>query len=144
AADAFGQALEVFTREQTATDWARAENNLANALSSLGQYEQGIDSLSQSVDHYRLALDAYPVDEDPAALAATQYNLSLALLNMAGKTGSQEALDATREAAKASYDVYQAAGQSQYDPYFQQIAASIDAIQAEIDKHKGGKKRKKK
>ena len=84
------------------------------------------------------------MDENPAAFAETQYNLAVALLNIAGKTGSQEALDATREAAKASHDVYEAAGQSQYDPYFQQIAAGIDAIQAEIDKHKGGKKRKNK
>jgi hypothetical protein len=70
--------------------------------------------------------------------------MAIALLNIAGKTGSQEALDATREAAKASHDVYAAAGQTQYDRYFEQIDAHIEAIQAEIDKHKGGKKRKKK
>jgi uncharacterized caspase-like protein len=142
AADAFSQALEVFTREETPDDWARAQNNLANALSKVGEREQGIDSLSAAVEHYQMALEAYTVDENPAAYAETQYNLALALLDIAARTGSQEALDATRQAAKASHDVYAAAGQSQYDRYFEQIEANVDALQAEIDKHKHGKKRK--
>ena len=41
AVDAFGQALEELTRERTATGWAQAQNNLANALSSLGAIRTG-------------------------------------------------------------------------------------------------------
>jgi len=33
--EAFGQALEVYTREQFAQDWAMTQTNLANAQSQL-------------------------------------------------------------------------------------------------------------
>lgn len=141
AIGAFTQALEELTRERTLTGWAQTENNLANALSSLGEAEQGVESLSLAVEHYRLALEAYPVDENPASYAETQYNIAIALLNIAGKTGSQEALDATREAAQASYEVYAAAGQTQYEPYFQQLQAGIETIQAAIDRQRARRKK---
>jgi uncharacterized caspase-like protein len=130
AADAFGAALEERTRVRTAIGWAQTENNLANALAGLGEFEDGIDSLMQAVDHYRLALEAYPVDSNPGAYAQTQYNIAATMLDIGRRTHRQEDLDAARAAAKASQDVYHAAGQMQYDQYFDTIEAGIEEIEA--------------
>jgi uncharacterized caspase-like protein len=131
AADAFTAALEERTRERTEIGWAQTQNNLANALAGLGTSEEGIDSLRQAVEHYRLALEAYSVGSNPGAYAETQYNIAVTMLDIGRKTHRQEDLDAARAAAKASQDVYHAAGQMQYDQYYDTLEAGIELVEAE-------------
>jgi tetratricopeptide (TPR) repeat protein len=151
AVDAFTAALGEMTRERSATGWARTHNNLANALSGLGGFEEGVDSLVQAVEHYRLALEVFTVDTNPSDYAETQYNMAVTLLDMGKKTGDQAVLDAARAAAKAAHDVYLAAGQHQYDQYFERLEAGIQLVETEwLIKRKQeeladkGKKKKKK
>jgi uncharacterized caspase-like protein len=142
AIDAFSAALQEMTHDRWAIGWARTQNNLANALASLGGFEQGIDSLVQAVEHYRLALEVFTVDTSPADFAETQYNLAVTLLDIGRKTGDRDVLAAARAAAQASYDVYLAAGQHQYDQQFANLDAAIRQVEAELA-GKGKKKRKK-
>ena len=100
------------TRERTASGWASTNSNLANALGGLGGFEDGIKSLSEACDHYRLALEVYPRDVNPIGYADTQYNIALVLLEIARKTGKQQDFDATRAAIEASHSVYLEAGQT--------------------------------
>src|SRR5262245_18882503 len=84
----------------------------------------------QAVEHYRLALEADPVDVNPSAYAETQYHIAVTMLDIAQKSGRQEDLDAARAAANASHEVYLAAGQHQYDRYFDNIETGIQLIVA--------------
>mgnify|MGYP002382427764 FL=1 len=128
------------------TGWAQTENNLANALSGLGGFEEGIDSLAKAVEHYKQALSAYPVETNPAGYAETQYNIAVTLLDIGMKTGRQEDFDAARAAAKASHDVYLAADQHQYDSYYDNLEQGIQLAEAQwaIKRKQGGGNEQKK
>jgi len=49
AVTAFRAALEVRTRDQAPLDWAAAQNNLGNALGTLGARETGTAHLEEAV-----------------------------------------------------------------------------------------------
>ncbi|MEO8812605.1 MAG: hypothetical protein ABI376_06815, partial [Caulobacteraceae bacterium] len=59
---AYRAALEVRTRETMPADWAMTQNNLGNALSTLGERAggaAGIEALDQAVAAHRAALEVY-------------------------------------------------------------------------------------
>lgn len=131
AIDAFSSALEELTPERSMSGWARTQNNLGNALSGLGGFEDGTDSLSRAVEHYRLALEGRPLAANPNAYAETQYNLAVTLTQIGSRTGDQATFDAARAAAKASHEVYIAAGQRQFDTHFDNIEIGIQMAEME-------------
>ena len=60
-------------------DWAATQNNLGNALTTLGQRESGTARLEQAVAAYRDALQEYTRERVPLDWATTQNNLGIAL-----------------------------------------------------------------
>ena len=56
AVAAYRAALEEYTREGSPADWAMTQNNLGNALRSLGERESGTERLEEAVGAYRAAL----------------------------------------------------------------------------------------
>ena len=56
---AYRAALQERTRERTPLDWAASENNLANALTTLGERESGTAELEEAVAAYRAALEEW-------------------------------------------------------------------------------------
>lgn len=63
------------TRERVPLDWAMTQNNLGNALSTLGERESDTARLEQAVDAYRDALKERTRERVPLDWATTQNNL---------------------------------------------------------------------
>ena len=62
---AYQKALEVYTRERAPLDWAMTQNNLANDLKNLGEWETGTEYLEQAVEACRVVLNAFDREESP-------------------------------------------------------------------------------
>ena len=80
-------------------DWAATQNNLGNALSSLGERESGTARLEEAVAAYRAALTERTRERVPLDWAATQNNLGNALSNL----GERESGTARLEEAVAAF-----------------------------------------
>jgi len=88
-----------FSRSKVPLDWAMAQNNLGNALATLGGRESGTVRLEAAVAAYRAALEERTRDRVPLDWAQTQNNLGNALWTL----GERESGTARLEAAVAAY-----------------------------------------
>lgn len=124
--------LVVRTRERSPLGWASTNNNLANTYFSLGTHGDGPDSLRKAVEHYRLALSVYDRASNPMSFADTNYNLALVMLELGKQVADRAVLAEARVALDASRDIYHAAGQFQYDSFFDTIEAGIELYDTEL------------
>ena len=94
--------LATVPRNSRRDDWARIQNNLGNALSTLGQRESGTARLEDAVAAFRAALEERTRDRTPLPWAATQNNLGNVLQMLGardrGTTRFEEAVAAYRAA----------------------------------------------
>ena len=79
AVTAYRDALLERTRERVPLQWATTQNNLGNALSTLGERESGTARLEEAVSAYRDALLERTRERVPLQWATTQTNLGAAL-----------------------------------------------------------------
>ena len=102
--DARRNLLERLPRERVPLDWAMTQNNLGNALSSLGGRESGTGKLEEAAAAYRESLGEYTRERVPLDWAMTQNNLGNALTSLgereSGTGRLEEAVAAYREALK--------------------------------------------
>ena len=70
-------ALQEWTRERVPLEWAMTQNNLGNALATLGERESGTARLEEAVAAYREALQENTRERVPLDWAMTQNNLGL-------------------------------------------------------------------
>jgi tetratricopeptide (TPR) repeat protein len=96
---AYRAALEEFRRDQVPLQWATTQNNLGNALETLGERESGTARLEEAVAAYRAALAERTRDRVPLQWATTQNNLGAALEIL----GERESGTARLEEAIAAY-----------------------------------------
>ena len=80
-------------------DWAMTQNNLGNALRTLGERESGTARLEEAVAAYRAALEEWTRERVPLDWAMTQNNLGNALWTL----GERESGTARLEEAVAAY-----------------------------------------
>ena len=92
-------ALEERTRDRLPPDWATTQNNLGNALQTLGARESGTARLQEAVVAYRAALEEHTRDRAPLDWAGTQNNLGTALQTL----GERESGTARLQEAVAAY-----------------------------------------
>ena len=76
---AFHDALEEFTRERMPLDWAKTQNNLGLALTTLGEREGSTVRLEQAVVAFRQALEELTQEREPRLYSIVQRNLEIAL-----------------------------------------------------------------
>ena len=76
----YRKVLEEWTRERVPLDWATTQNNLGNALRSLGERESGTARLEEAVAAFREALKEWTRERVPLDWAMTQNNLGNALM----------------------------------------------------------------
>ena len=93
------QILPKITRERVPLDWAMTQNNLGNALATLGERESGTARLEEAIAAYRAALEERTRERVPLDWAMTQNNLGLAL----EKLGERESGTTRLEEAAAAY-----------------------------------------
>ncbi len=80
--------LPFYPRERMPLDWATTQNNLGNALRTLGERESGTARLEEAVEAYRAALEERTRERVPLDWAMTQNNLGNALRRSAnGRAG---------------------------------------------------------
>jgi tetratricopeptide (TPR) repeat protein len=96
---AFRAALEERPRKWVPLDWAMTQNNLGNALQTLGKRESGTARLEEAVAAYRAALEEYTRERVPLRWAMTQNNLGNALQTL----GKRESGTARLEEAVTAY-----------------------------------------
>jgi tetratricopeptide (TPR) repeat protein len=75
----YHEALKQETAERTPLERAAIENNLANALATLGERERLNGKLEEAVTLYREALEQHPRERGPLEWATIQNNLGLTL-----------------------------------------------------------------
>jgi Tetratricopeptide repeat len=76
---AYRAALEERTRERVPLQWATTQNNLGNALSTLGERESGTARLEEAVTAYRAALEEWTREAAPHWHDIAQHNLTRCL-----------------------------------------------------------------
>ena len=124
--------LDVRTRERDEPGWASTNNNLANVYFSLGTNGEGPEMLRKAALHYRLAISAYDPVANPIGHADAQYNLSLLLLELGRQTSDRAILAEALAALSACRTIYHAAGQTQWDGFFDNVEAAITLVDTEL------------
>ncbi|MFN7388095.1 hypothetical protein, partial [Brevundimonas sp.] len=99
AIDYYSEAASLVDRAESPDDWAATQNNLGNALMTLGRRESGTARLEEAVAAYRAALEERTRERVPLDWAATHSNLGTALRYL----GERESGTARLEEAVAAY-----------------------------------------
>jgi tetratricopeptide (TPR) repeat protein len=95
-----------FTREKMPIQWAMTQNDLGNALQSVGEVEGSLGRLAEAVAAFRAALEVYTRAEKPGEWATTQNNLSLALQALGEREGNPARLAEAVAACRAALEVH--------------------------------------
>ena len=82
------------------------QNNLGNALQTLGAREDGTQRLEQAVDAYRAALEVTTRERVPLQWAATQNNLGTALKTLGAREDGTQRLEQAVDAYRAALGHY--------------------------------------
>jgi tetratricopeptide (TPR) repeat protein len=106
AMDVYRQALEALPRARVPLQWAGTQNNLGNALQTLGERESGTARLQEAVAAYRAALEERTRERVPLAWAATQMNLGSARLRLGQRESGTARLEEAVEAFHAALEEY--------------------------------------
>jgi tetratricopeptide (TPR) repeat protein len=84
--------------------WAATQNNLGNALSELGERENGTSHLDEAVEAYRAALQEWTRDRVPVDWATAQNNLGAALSTLGAREQGTARLEEAVEAYMAALE----------------------------------------
>ena len=87
------RALADYPRERVPLDWAMTQNNLGNALATLGERESGTEKLEQAVAAYHAALEEWTRGRVPLLWAEAQNNLGSALEALGERESGTENLE---------------------------------------------------
>jgi tetratricopeptide (TPR) repeat protein len=99
AIESYGVVLTILSRESLPLAWAATQNNLGNALATLGVRETGTARLEKAMAAYSAALSECTRERAPLQWASTQLNLAAALVRL----GERESGTARLEEAVAAY-----------------------------------------
>jgi tetratricopeptide (TPR) repeat protein len=95
-----------FTRATMPDLWAKTQNELGNALQTVGEREGSSARLAEAVAAFRAALEVYTRAAMPAQWATTQNNLCLALLTLGEREGNPARLKEAVAACSAALEVH--------------------------------------
>ena len=123
----YNQCLDLALHTRIPVKWAAMQNNLGNALATLGERESGTARLEEAVAAYHAALEELTHERVPLDWATTQINLGAAL----SKLGERESGTARLEEAVAAYRAALEEWTPEAAPYWHDIAQRIwsDALQ---------------
>ena len=131
---AYESALSLAPRERVPLDWATTQNNLGNALETLGKRESGTATLQKSVAAYGEALKERARERVPLDWAMTQNNLGNALMRL----GERESGTATLQQAVAAYGEALKELTPEAAPYWSEIAQqNLDRVTRLIAQRQG-------
>ncbi|MGB9165254.1 MAG: hypothetical protein WCC41_12490, partial [Rhodomicrobium sp.] len=135
---AYHAALLEWTRERVPLDWAMTQNNLGNALSTLGERESGTARLEEAAAAYRAALLERTRERVPLNWAGTQNNLGNALRSLGEREAETDkakgctTLKTAGDHYAAALEEFQKAGASYYVGVAQGNVAGLDGVIARL------------
>ena len=94
------------TRATMPTQWAMTQNELGNALQTLGEREGSQARLAEAVAAFRAALEVHTRVAMPAQWASTQNHLGLVLLTLGEREGNPTRLAEAVAVCRVALDVY--------------------------------------
>ena len=104
------------------------QNNLGNALHTLGERESGTERLEEAVTAYHEALKEYTRERMPLDWALTQNDLGNVLHTLGKRESGTERLEEERKAIGLAWGIYRAAGIDRYDTLFEDRLRSINNL----------------
>ncbi len=104
AIDVYEHASTLNQRATRPFEWAMTQNNLGDALATLGERESGIEHLEQAVAAYRDALSEWTRESIPMLWAVTQYNLGNALRALGQRESGNESLEQAVDAYRLALE----------------------------------------
>ncbi len=122
-------ALEERTRARVPLDWAATQNNLGNALTTLGERESGTARLEEAVAAYRAALEERTPARVPLQWALTQHGLAHALERLAERRQNPAQMAEALACMQGAIEVYQNGGVSHWLPVAE---ASVARMQTKL------------
>jgi uncharacterized protein YqhQ len=103
---AYNAALQYVPRAQSPLDGAGTQNDLGNALATLGDREPGNARLEEAAQAFRLALQERTQNRVPLAWARTQNNLGTALATLGTREPGTERLEEAVQAYRLALQEY--------------------------------------
>jgi tetratricopeptide (TPR) repeat protein len=103
---AYDDVLRLAPRDGVPLDWAMTQNNLGNALQTLGERESGTARLEQAVAAYRAALEERTRERVPLDWAMTQNNFGNALKVLGEREGGMARLQEAVRAYRAALEEF--------------------------------------
>lgn len=100
------QALPLASREINPHNWAKTQNDLANALSMLGRHENTTICLEEAAATYRLALEELLRERAPLEWAMVQNNLANVLTDLGEREGKVAYLKEAAAAYRRALEEY--------------------------------------
>ena len=98
ALTAYQAVLDMLPNGEKGRDWAITRNNMAVVLNTIGDREEGTETLKRALDTFREAMEIFKAEGDDTNWAAAQNNIGNILLAMGGRSGD---LAMTRDAVAA-------------------------------------------
>jgi tetratricopeptide (TPR) repeat protein len=118
------------TRERVPLNWAMTQNNLGNALASLGERESGTARLEQAVTAYEEALKERTRERVPLDWSMTQNNLGFVLATLGERQQANGQLEEASDVFQKSLAIRKelAATDSGNEEWQNALQSSVDAI----------------
>ena len=131
---AYREALKESTRERVPLDWARTQNNLANALVTLGERESGTAKLEEAVAAYREALKEKTRERVPLEWARSLGNQGFALVLIAERRGDAAVAENGFNQINTAYETFRDGGDSAGAGYFEKQLPKARALVARLSR----------
>jgi tetratricopeptide (TPR) repeat protein len=129
---AFREALKEWTRERAPLDWATSQNNLGNALSSLGGRESGTAKLEEAVAAYREALKERTREQAPLQWGTSLGNEGVTLMLMAERRGNAAMAETALSQITAAFETMRDGGDAPQAAYYASQLSSARALVARL------------
>jgi tetratricopeptide (TPR) repeat protein len=101
---AFRSASDLWAPDNVPLKWARAQNNLGMALSTLGSWELGTQRLKEAQAIFGEVLTKWPQGANPLNWAEAHRNLGIVLLELGRREWSRQRLEDGEEAFRAALE----------------------------------------
>jgi hypothetical protein len=129
---AFRAALEEWTRDRVPLNWAITQNDLGNALETLGERESGTARLEEAVAAYRAALEERTRDRVPVDWAETQMNLGNVMAVFAERFRDPVRMEEAIVCMQGAAEVYQDGHVTYWLPQVERRIAVMDTELAKM------------
>ena len=108
------------------------QNNLGNALQTLGERESGTARLEEAVAAYRAALEERTRERVPLRWAYSQQGLANALAALAKRQNNADLMEQALQSLRGAVEAYQQAGEGYWLPIAQKRVTEMQAELIEL------------